>query len=164
MGNVSSDYGSGQRDEMQPSRLKFTHDSISVTFQDGYTLDETLLAVLNGDIAVQRIPPLVVMQYQREWYVVRGNRRLYLYQLLENHGKLYRVPVLKKNFDSFVFHKQYTSTNGGRSVRLRGDHFMKQKLDKIISQHSGTSFIIISVFKCIESNNVQPKGYREVCW
>lgn len=141
MGNTNSDYGSGQRDDMRPSSLRFTHDSISTSFQDGHTLEETLRMVLNGEIPVQRIPPLVVMYQYGVWYVVRGNRRLYLYQLLEKHGKLYQVPVLKKNFDPYVFSQQNTTTNGGRSVRIRGDPYMSQRLEEMIRQHSGIVYI-----------------------
>ncbi|XP_063425772.1 uncharacterized protein LOC134709542 [Mytilus trossulus] len=144
MGNTpSEDYGSrGTITEMRPSELRFTHDSVSCNFQDGHSMDETLRMVLDGSIPVSRIPPLVVMQYRSSWYVVRGNRRLYLYQLLERNGKLQFVKVLQQNFDNSVFKKQFTSKNNGRSIRLRGDRKMKRRLNEIIGDNSGLCVVM----------------------
>ncbi|XP_063425773.1 uncharacterized protein LOC134709543 [Mytilus trossulus] len=144
MGNTASDYGStGRITEMRPSELRFTHDSVSCNFQDGHSMDETLRMVLNGSIPISRIPPLVVMNYQGSWYVVRGNRRLYLYQLLERNGKLQYVKVLQQNFDNSVFKKQFTSKNNGRSIRLRGDPNMEHRLNEIIRENSNTGWCVV---------------------
>ena len=90
MGNTTSDYGPrGTEAQMRPSQLRFTHDSITSQFQDGHSLDETLRQVLDGAIPVSRIPPLVVMNFQGEWFVVRGNRRLYLYGLIKEDLKVH---------------------------------------------------------------------------
>ena len=142
MGNTNSDYGPGGTvTEMRPSQLRFTHDSVKGNFQDGHSMDETLQQVLDGTIPISRIPPLVVMYYQGSWYVVRGNRRLYLYQKLESNGKLQYVKVLQKNYDQNLFNKQYTSRNMGRSVRLRGDPYLEDRLNRIIGNHSGNMII-----------------------
>ncbi|CAC5398551.1 unnamed protein product [Mytilus coruscus] len=141
MGNTASDYGPrGTITEMRPSEIRFSHDTISCFFQDGYSMEETLRMVLNGSIPVSRIPPLVVMHYRRSWYVVRGNSRLYLYQLLERNGKLQNVKVLQQNFDNDVFKRRFTSRNNGRSIRLRGDRNMKHRLNETIGDNSGIYF------------------------
>ncbi|XP_071165176.1 uncharacterized protein [Mytilus edulis] len=137
MGNTASDYGpNGTITEMRPSELRFTQDSVSCYFQDGHSMDETLRMVLNGSIPISRIPPLVVMNFEGSWYVVRGNRRLYLYQLLERNGKLQYVKVLQQNFDNNVFNRQHTTKNNGRSIRLRGDPNMEHRLNEIIRENS----------------------------
>jgi hypothetical protein len=142
MGNTNSDYGPGGTvTEMKPSELRFTHDSVKGDFQDGHSMDETLKQVIDGTIPISRIPPLVVMYYQGAWYVVRGNRRLYLYQKLESNGKLRYVKVLQKNFDEKLFNRQYTSKNKGLSVRLRGDKYLEDRLNRIIGDHSGNMII-----------------------
>ncbi|VDI59739.1 Hypothetical predicted protein [Mytilus galloprovincialis] len=143
MGNTASDYGpNGTITEMRPSELRFTQDSVSCNFQDGHSMDETLRMVLNGSIPISRIPPLVVMNFEGSWYVVRGNRRLYLYQLLERNGKLQFVKVIQQNFDNNVFKKQFTSKNNGRSIRLRGDRKMKRRLNEIIGDNSGLCVVM----------------------
>ena len=142
MGNTNSDYGPGGTvTEMRPSELRFTHDSIKGNFQDGHSMDQTLQQIIDGTIAISRMPPLVVMYYQGAWYVVRGNRRLYLYQKLESNDKLQYVKVLQKNFDANLFNKQNTSRNMGRSVRIRGDPNLEDRLDRIIGDHSGNMII-----------------------
>ncbi|VDI59737.1 Hypothetical predicted protein [Mytilus galloprovincialis] len=80
------------------------------------------------------------MNFEGSWYVVRGNRRLYLYQLLERNGKLQFVKVIQQNFDNNVFKKQFTSKNNGRSIRLRGDRKMKRRLNEIIGDNSERAY------------------------
>ncbi|KAL3848539.1 hypothetical protein ACJMK2_019390 [Sinanodonta woodiana] len=133
--------------EMRPSQLRYTHDSISNRFQDGHTLDETFRQFLNKEITMGRyeqVPNLVAMQYQGSWFVVRGNRRLYLMKKLEETGAISTVKVLMKTFDQEVFNRQYTTTNMGRSIRVRGDPNIDQKLNQIIaswrSRHGGGAY------------------------
>jgi len=122
-----------------PSELRFTHDSISCRFQDGHSLEETFQKLMDGELQLSHneLPPLVVMQYRGYWFVVRGNRRLYLYQKLEKAGYIQTVKVVKRSFDDKVFQRQFTSNNMGSYVRIRGDPSLEQKLDAMIQQKKG---------------------------
>ncbi|KAK3596617.1 hypothetical protein CHS0354_039796 [Potamilus streckersoni] len=159
MGNAESTYhntnrpihqsrrGSGRiigETEMRPSQLRFTQDSISNRFQDGHTLDETFRQFLYKEISMgqyEQVPNLVAMQYQGSWFVVRGNRRLYLMKKLEGAGAITTVKVLMKTFDQEVFNRQFTTRNMGLSIRVRGDTNIEQKLNQIVanwrSRHGG---------------------------
>ncbi|XP_060084071.1 uncharacterized protein LOC132563327 isoform X2 [Ylistrum balloti] len=122
-------------EHMRPSELRFTHDSVSCKFSDGHTLDETFRQLLNDEVRIVRgeIPPLVAMNYCGHWFVVRGNRRLYLLQKLEEIGKLQRVQVVKREFEENVFNKQFSTKNMGHSIRIRGDPFIEEKLRRCIN-------------------------------
>ena len=105
---------------MRPSDIRFTHDSIQYNFRDGRTLTDTFRQLLRKSTPIDNIPKMEVMQYGGKWFVVRGNRRLFVLKELEKRNQIAQVQVRKKNFDSGLFHNQYTSPNEGRSVKIRG--------------------------------------------
>lgn len=120
---------------MRPSELRFTHDSVSCKFTDGNTLEHTFKMMLYDELHIGHgeMPPLVAMRYNNEWFVVRGNRRLYLLQKLEAVGKFTTVKVVKREFEEVLFNRQFTSQNMGRSIRIRGDPNIEFKLRQIIN-------------------------------
>ncbi|OWF40554.1 uncharacterized protein LOC110463647 [Mizuhopecten yessoensis] len=122
-------------EHMRPSELRFTHNSVSYKFTDGHTLDETFRQLLNDELRIARgeMPPLVAMHYNGHWFVVRGNRRLYLLRKLEEVGKFQTVKVVKREFEETLFNKQFTSQNMGTSIRIRGDPFIEEKLRQCIN-------------------------------
>ncbi|KAL3848439.1 hypothetical protein ACJMK2_019296 [Sinanodonta woodiana] len=131
-------WGGGRRTicmtEMRPSQLRFTHDSISCRFKDGGTMEEMFRQLLNGEISLKKIRSLVAMEFQGYWFVVRGNRRLYVMKKLEEIGKISTVSVLKQTFDQQVFNKQFSTRNMGLSLKVRGDPYMEQKLNRLVSE------------------------------
>lgn len=114
---------------MRPSHLRFTHDSVGNTFSDGNRLEDTFRELLYEEC---RVPPLVTMRYDNEWFVVRGNRRLYLLQKLEEVGKLTKVEVVIRKFDKQLFKRQFTSRNMGIVIRIRGDPLLEVRLSHLI--------------------------------
>ncbi|XP_069104093.1 uncharacterized protein [Argopecten irradians] len=119
--------------QMRPSDLRFTHDSVSCRFSDGHTLEDTFKKLLNGDLQHYQLRPLVAMSHMGHWFVVRGNRRLYLYKKLEEIGKIDEVKVVTQNFDDRVFTKQFSSKNMGVSLRIRGNPYIESELRRCIN-------------------------------
>lgn len=89
-----------------------------------------------------------VMKYEGEWFVVRGNRRLFLFQELEKRGYLKQVRVQTRNFNPDLFNKQYTSPNRGTSVRIRSgygqDSAVRTELDQIWSEYQSCKFFFMT--------------------
>ncbi|XP_061186261.1 heat shock 70 kDa protein 12A-like [Saccostrea echinata] len=78
------------------------------------------------------------MQNNSYWFprcfVVRGNRRLFLLQKLEELGRLKYVKVIRRSYDEAIFKRQVTTTNMGKSVRTRGSS-LDQRLDDIWKEY-----------------------------
>lgn len=100
------------------------------------------------NIAVESLPLMEVMKYEGEWFVVRGNRRLFLFQELEKRGYLKQVRVQTRNFNPDLFNKQYTSPNRGTSVRIRSgygqDSAVRTELDQIWSEYQSCKFFFMT--------------------
>lgn len=128
-----------------PSEIRFTHDSIQSNFRDGHSIPETFRQILMKKIAVESLPLMEVMKHEGEWFVVRGNRRLFLFQELERRGFLKQVSVQTRNFNSDLFYKQYTSPNRGKSVRIRGygQDSVRTELDKIWAEYQSSYCTIL---------------------
>lgn len=129
-----------------PSEIRFTHDSIQSNFRDGHSIPETFRQILMKDVAVESVPLMEVMKHEGEWFVVRGNRRLFLFQELERRGYLKQVSVQTRNFNSDLFYKQYTSQNRGKSVRIRGygQDSVRTELDKIWAEYQSCKFFFMT--------------------
>lgn len=133
---------------MYPSEIRFTHDSIQSNFRDGRSIPDTFRQILMKNIAVESLPLMEVMKYEGEWFVVRGNRRLFLFQELEKRGYLKQVRVQTRNFNPDLFNKQYTSPNRGTSVRIRSgygqDSAVRTELDQIWSEYQSCKFFFMT--------------------
>lgn len=133
---------------MYPSEIRFTHDSIQSNFRDGCSIPDTFRQILMKNIAVESLPLMEVMKYEGEWFVVRGNRRLFLFQELEKRGYLKQVRVQTRNFNPDLFNKQYTSPNRGTSVRIRSgygqDSAVRTELDQIWSEYQSCKFFFMT--------------------
>lgn len=133
---------------MYPSEIRFTHDSIQSNFRDGRSIPVTFRQILMKNIAVESLPLMEVMKYEGEWFVVRGNRRLFLFQELEKRSYLKQVRVQTRNFNPDLFNKQYTSPNRGKSVRIRSgygqDSAVRTELDQIWSEYQSCKFFFMT--------------------
>lgn len=133
---------------MYPSEIRFTHDSIQSNFRDGRSIPVTFRQILMKNIAVESLPLMEVMKYEGEWFVVRGNRRLFLFQELEKRGYLKQMRVQTRNFNPDLFNKQYTSPNRGTSVRIRSgygqDSAVRTELDQIWSEYQSCKFFFMT--------------------
>lgn len=93
---------------MRPSDLRYTHDSIGSTFTNGTGLEETFEELLYDNLSIIDMPNMVAMYFNGDLYVVRGNRRLFIYQALEDAGKISRVNVKCIQFEqNFVLSPPY---------------------------------------------------------
>lgn len=126
-----------EEEYMRPSDIRFTHDSIQYKFRNGGTLADLFRELLQNGTPIENIPKIEVMQNKGIWFAVRGNRRLFVYQELESRNQIEQVQVTKKTFDRFLFNKQYTSKNEGRSVKIRslGEEAVKQEFSRIWAEH-----------------------------
>lgn len=133
---------------MYPSEIRFTHDSIQSNFRDGRSIPDTFRQILMKNVAVESLPLMEVMKYEGEWFVVRGNRRLFLFQELEKRSYLKQVRVQTRNFNPDLFNKQYTSPNRGTSVRIRSgygqDSAVRTELDQIWSEYQSCKFFFMT--------------------
>lgn len=116
---------------MRPSQLRYTHDSVSNTFRDGNAMETTFLSLLNGILDIDDLQCLVAMSYNQKWFVVRGNRRLYVYKKLEDIGKCSTVTVDKQRFEEILFDRQFTTKNMGLTIRVRGGRNMELILNQL---------------------------------
>ena len=57
------------------------------------TLYQSLKAIKEGSVSPDTLPPIDVMPKDGKHYVVNGNRRLYMYRLLEQKNKIQDIPV-----------------------------------------------------------------------
>lgn len=118
---------------MYPFEIRFTHDSIQSNFSDGYSIPETFRQILWKKITAEDLPLIEVMKYEGSWFVVQGNRRLFLFQELQRRCILSKVKVQPRKFDLLTFKEQYKSSNEGKNTLIRDfrHHAMKQELDEI---------------------------------
>jgi len=113
-----------RRDRLSPDDILFTQDSISSTFHDGTLLTDTFQDLLYRRLTVDDISAIEVVQDcdDQLWWVVGGNRRLYLYKRMQELGVVTTVPgVMRSGSDNAVqrlFDKRFTTKNYGRSVRI----------------------------------------------
>lgn len=82
--------------KIRPSEITFSQDSIGKKFTDGNSLDDTLEKLLSGDCKVEEIEKIKITWHAHpekspgiaRWWTYTGNRRLSLYQTLEEQGHL----------------------------------------------------------------------------
>lgn len=132
---------------MHPSDIRFTHDSIESYFSDGYSIPETFRQILWGKITPEDLPLIEIMKYEGQWFVIRGNRRLFLFQQLAKRGRLHGVKVQPINFDQHLFQSQYTSSTKGKTTLIRDfrHHAMRQELNEIWFEYLWENFKSIIV-------------------
>lgn len=121
---------------LNPENLRFSKDQITDTFDNGVSLEHSYSEVLNGNLHIDSLPPLKVVResfkyapfgFSPNYWVVKGNRRLYLYRKLKTIGAISTVrveigdeiPQLKANF---------TTRNGGQSVIVKTNSILEESL------------------------------------
>ena len=82
------------RKDVDPFKVRFTHDSISAVFgtppHKGNSLDETIERVISGELRLEDFPPMVVFRENGVLYSL-SNRRLYLMRVLRSHRIVHTV-------------------------------------------------------------------------
>ncbi|KAH3806349.1 hypothetical protein DPMN_134668 [Dreissena polymorpha] len=131
---------------LKPSEVRYTHDQITAHFQDGRSMISTFIALLYGRAEIRLggndVPPIEVMQTdeldggksEKIWYVVNGNRRLYVFKRLEKCGALTTMQVVARKYDSIEMDKHFLTRNKGRTVSITNDAAIGAKFVKEVSK------------------------------
>ncbi|XP_069124890.1 uncharacterized protein [Argopecten irradians] len=107
---------------LRPSDIRFCQDSINSVFDKNSEhaygrIGETLDDLLRGDSDVYDIPTITVVDVDDVWYTT-DNRRLWVFQKLEDLGRCKKIPVIE---DDEIPPKKFTTENDGISIYVRGD-------------------------------------------
>ncbi|XP_070533411.1 uncharacterized protein [Ptychodera flava] len=122
---------------LRPSEILYLQNSIVTSFRNGDDLLDTFSDLLNGYLTPEDIRVIAVFQWNGKWHVYNGHRRLFLYKALEECGVLDTIRVWEvrgSNIKWNTVHRQYTSKNGGHSIRVRGDATFEDRLEDIVSE------------------------------
>lgn len=131
---------------LKPSEVRYTHDQITAHFSDGRSMLQTFIALLYGRVEIRLggndVPPIEVMQtYDTEggkesklWYVVNGNRRLYVFRRLERCGAMTTMQVIARKYDAIEMDKQFLTRNHGRSISVTNDATLNAKFNKEVNR------------------------------
>ena len=111
---------------MRPSDIYYSQDSISVEFDNGYTIFSTLNACRKHPFVIDKISPIRVCNIYGKWYTL-DNRRLWIFKRLEEEGHISDVWVHYVGRHQLPDSK-FTTTTEGESVeiRQRSDFFWKK--------------------------------------
>jgi hypothetical protein len=85
-------------------------------------------------VTPESIEIICVTWYDNNYYAVSGNRRLYLYKHLQARSLLTTVPVNIVTCSDYVFNQNYTTTNRGRSIHVRGRTDCEQEVLDMIQE------------------------------
>ncbi|XP_078484512.1 uncharacterized protein LOC100175021 isoform X2 [Ciona intestinalis] len=104
----------------RPSEIRFSQDSIHHKFcrRSGHSRDsvnETLDKILSWQLSATDLPRIDVAEKDGELYTL-GNRRLYIFRVLELKGKLDTIPV---HIVSSFGQQRLTTINDGVSIVMR---------------------------------------------
>ena len=121
---------------IKPSEIRYTHDQITTHFTDGRTMLSTFVGILYGKIGIKfgnkDVPPIEVMQteekHQNVWYVVNGNRRLYVFKKLQKCGAITNMQVVARKYDSLEMDKQFLTRTQGRTISVVNDSALNSKM------------------------------------
>jgi len=109
---------------MQPSDIRFTESSIFTRFSvngEPVYLEETFRELLNGSCTVDGIAYIEVVFVNGLWWVLYGNKRLFLYKKLQRLGIVTTIPVIVQPWGSFQvqerFGKRYTTQCNGLHIQ-----------------------------------------------
>lgn len=100
-----------------PTCIRFTHDSISPRFSCGRLVEDTFQELLTGRTLPRAIPRLTVVWHKEAWFAYCGNRRLFVFQRLEQLGALASIEV-DRSTNKMLQPWKLTTTNDGTSVRV----------------------------------------------
>eukprot|EP00929_Paragymnodinium_shiwhaense_P105887 TRINITY_DN7094_c0_g1_i1.p1 TRINITY_DN7094_c0_g1~~TRINITY_DN7094_c0_g1_i1.p1 ORF type:complete len:471 (-),score=68.24 TRINITY_DN7094_c0_g1_i1:650-2062(-) len=102
---------------VRPLEVRFSQQTISPTFRDGKSLEETQSAIANGTMQKRDIPPIRVFKTRGGNLYSHDNRRLAMYKNLESNGKVGKIKI--ELTDQRVPKWKWSTLNRGTAVRLR---------------------------------------------
>lgn len=135
--------------ELNPKRLRFTHNTISYCFRNGTSLDKAIQDVLDGRSKFEDFPPLEVVRKKHVRYYSLSNRRLFVAKVLASMGKLSSVKVTvlgdsrvtKMKHGRSKWERCFRTQNNGTRVsypsmcgvckRVHGSKFVKEEFAEL---------------------------------
>src|SRR5437588_722662 len=100
---------------MDPTNVRFSQNSISYRFRDGSTIDALAEGLRNGQVRPEDVPPLRLVAREGQMFTL-DNRRL---EAFRRAGVA--IPWRLATPEEIATEAwKFTTTNGGLSVRVRG--------------------------------------------
>lgn len=105
---------------LRPSEIRFSQNSIKNVFDkrcvhSNKKLTDTLEDLSTGKCNISDIPKITVFKKDEVWYTL-DNRRLWVFQRLEEKNKCEEIPV---KIGSSIPGRKMTTTNDGKYVHVR---------------------------------------------
>ena len=101
---------------VDPSTVRFTHDSVSPTFSTGEDVFDVIRKLKNGDKLPDEFPPIRIHLRDGKWYTL-DNRRLYV--MKEAGVSKIKTVVATAEEVAKEWDSKFTTENDGCSVRVR---------------------------------------------
>ncbi|XP_064596118.1 uncharacterized protein LOC135462788 [Liolophura sinensis] len=110
--------------DLAPSDIRYTQSSIKNTFErrdeyEGELIGHTLDHLCDGDCKVKDIPVIKVFQSYGDYWSA-DNRRLWVFKEFERLGGCITVPIKIVSIEK-VDREKFTTKNGGKAVKIRGN-------------------------------------------
>lgn len=121
---------------MSPKEIRFSHDKIHATFRDGRTILQTYQEFLFDEKKADELETIIDVVRERDGIhrILKGNRRLFLFQELQENGFLDQIPVRIRSADSYTkkqFDKKNTTKNDGMTIEIRDEPRLKEQLKQL---------------------------------
>lgn len=156
---------------MRPSDIHYTQDSISDKFKkrpndiSPVPLEVTFKELLHELLKECDIETIEVVYDEGAWWVIRGNRRLFLYQWLERVNILTEVDVIVRDLNDPKVEAEYRekkdTTSGGRSIRCRRGK-LPGRLTEIYNKYKEENKIFGTLMREFLVESVESDDYMEL--
>jgi hypothetical protein len=101
---------------VDPNEVRFSQHSISYRFRDGGTIDDLAEGLRTGQIRPEDVPPLRLLEKDGRYFTL-DNRRL---EAFRRAGA--KIPWRMATPEEVAAESwKFTTTNGGVTVRVRGE-------------------------------------------
>ena len=100
---------------IDPSEIRFIHDTIHTRFRGGPSVGETLRDLKTGLMDIEELPPIHIVWCNNKLYSL-NNRRLYVLKNLRECGYIKKAKVILVH--EKIPRRKFTTLNDGRSVEF----------------------------------------------
>ena len=104
---------------IDPSEIRYIHDTIHTRFRGGPSVGETLRDLKTGFMNIEELPPIRIVRCDNKLYSL-DNRRLYVLKNLHECGYIRKTDVMLVNEE--IPKRKFTTENDGRSVEFAEDN------------------------------------------
>lgn len=103
---------------LHPANIHFTQNSVSDTFRDGTTIDDSLNDLVRGVVNKWDIPMTKVVFRWGRWWTL-NNRRLLVFKKFRRCGKIKAEIIPWARMNKELWKRKFTTENQGVFVRVR---------------------------------------------